>query len=75
MSPDLSLAHNEQYSFQVRAVNGRGGGPASNTASAQPLAGAPSAPTLSSANGGNARVRLAWSVNPGRWVDHLGVQQ
>ena len=56
------------YTFQVRARNSIGWGlPA--TATARSVAGAPTAPTLAKAVGGDGRVTLAWTYGGARWVD------
>ena len=65
----LPLWYNESYRFQVRAVNGLGGGPPSNTVSLRYLEGIPNTPTLVAARGGNAQARLSWSVSASIWID------
>ena len=51
------------YSFQIRAVNETGAGPASNSASATPRIGKPAKPTGLSAKAGDTEVKLQWD-NP-----------
>ena len=52
------------YSFQIRAVNETGAGPASNRASATPRIDKPGKPTGFGAVAGDTRVTLSWD-NPG----------
>ena len=57
------LPNYQEYSFQIRAVNASGEGPASNSASATPRAPKPAKPTGLSAQPGDVRVTLNWQ-NP-----------
>ena len=58
------LTNYQEYSFQIRAVNASGEGPASNSASATPRAPKPAKPTGLGAVASDTRVTLSWD-NPG----------
>ena len=54
------LTNYTAYSFQIRAVNETGAGPASNIASSTPRAPKPAKPTRLSAQPGDTKVMLRW---------------
>ena len=54
------LTNYQEYSFQIRAVNASGEGPASNSASATPRAPKPAKPTGLGAVAGDKKVTLSW---------------
>ena len=54
------LTNYQEYSFQIRAVNASGEGPASNSASATPRAPKPAKPTGLGAVASDTRVTLSW---------------
>ena len=56
------LTNYQAYSFQIRAVNETGIGPASNSASATPRIGKPAKPTDLSAQAGDSKVMLQWDA-------------
>ena len=58
------LTNYQEHSFQIRAVNASGEGPASNSASATPRAPKPVKPAGLGAVAGDTRVTLSWD-NPG----------
>ena len=58
------LTNYQEYSFQIRAVNASGEGPASNSAIATPRAPKPAKPTGLGAVASDTRVTLSWD-NPG----------
>ena len=62
------LHNNVQYTFQVRARNSIGWGLPSELVT-RPVAGAPTAPALSAAAGGDGSVTLWWTYGGGIWVD------
>ena len=62
------LSNNVTHTFKIRAVNINGPGPASDEASARPVAGAPEAPSLS-ATGGDAQITLVWTKGGATHVD------
>ena len=55
------LTNYQEYSFQIRAVNASGEGPASNSASATPRIGKPAKPTGLGAVAGDKQVTLSWT--------------
>ena len=55
-----SLTNYTAYSFQIRAINETGAGPASNSASATPRAPKPAKPAGLTAVAGDTRVTLRW---------------
>ncbi len=55
------LTNYQEYSFQIRAVNASGEGPASNSASATPRIGKPAKPTGLGAVAGDEKVTLSWT--------------
>ena len=55
------LTNYQEYSFQIRAVNASGEGPASNSASATPRIGKPAKPTGLGAVAGDKKVMLSWT--------------
>ena len=57
--PDTDLSNGDEYTFQVRALNRSGAGPASDGDSATPL-GVPATPVLS-AQAGDGQVTLSWT--------------
>ncbi len=57
--PDTDLSNGDEYTFQVRALNRSGAGPASDGASATPM-GVPAAPSGLSAAAGDSQVALKW---------------
>ncbi len=59
--PDTDLSNGDEYTFQVRALNRRGAGPASAGASATPL-GKPVAPRGLSVAAGDTQVTLSWTA-------------
>ena len=59
--PETNLSNGTEYSFQVRALNRSGAGPASDGASATPL-GKPVAPTGLNADAGDGQVTLSWTA-------------
>jgi titin len=59
---DATVAIHTSYYYRVRATNGSGDSPNSNTASAA-AAGSPAAPSGLSATGGFGQVSLAWISN------------
>ncbi len=60
-----SLLANTLHTFQVRARNSEGDGPASAEASATPTLGPPTQPTGLTATPGNTRVVLRWNAGTG----------
>ena len=62
------LRNNIQYTFQVRSRNDIGWGLPSELIT-RPVAGAPTAPALSAAAGGDGSVTLWWTYGGGIWVD------
>ena len=58
------LTNYQEYWFQIRAVNGTGEGPASNSASATPRLPKPGKPANLTAEAGDQEVMLQWA-NPG----------
>ena len=54
------LTNYQEHSFQIRAVNASGEGPASNSASATPRIGKPAKPTGLGAVAGDEKVTLSW---------------
>ena len=61
-SPYPSLTNGTPYPITIKAVNAVGPSPASNSITATPDLTPPSAPTLSSATGGNQSIALVWTV-------------
>ncbi len=55
------LTNYQEYSFQIRAVNASGEGPASNSAGATPRIGKPAKPTGLGAVAGDKKVMLSWT--------------
>jgi fibronectin type 3 domain-containing protein len=60
-----SLTNGTQYAFAVSAVNAGGESALSAVATATPQVPAAGAPTISSANAGNALVTVTWAAVPG----------
>ena len=58
--PVTGLTNYTGYSFQIRAVNETGAGPASNSASATPRLPKPAKPTELTAEAGDKKVTLSW---------------
>ncbi len=56
---ETGLDNGVEYTFQIRALNERSAGPASDGASAKPL-GKPAAPTSFTATAGDTQVELSW---------------
>ena len=63
------------YSFQIRAVNETGAGPASNSASATPRIGKPAKPTGMSAQAGDAQVMLNWDDPMNSTIDKYQISE
>ena len=63
------------YSFQIRAVNETGAGPASNSASATPRIGKPAKPTGISAQAGDAQVMLNWDDPMNSTIDKYQISE
>ena len=57
-----TLTNLSAYTFQLRAVNPAGDGPASSEDSAVPAASVPAAPSALSATGSGTSVNLAWTL-------------
>ena len=69
------LTNYQEYSFQIRAVNASGPGPASNIASATPRIGKPTKPTGLSARAGNAQVTLNWDNPNNSTIDKYQISE
>jgi hypothetical protein len=63
-SPSIvtTLTNGTQYAFAVSAVNAGGESTLSSVVTATPQVPAPGAPTISSANAGNAQVTVTWAA-------------
>ena len=70
-----SLANYTAYSFQVRAVNETGIGPASNSASATPRPPKPAKSTGLSAQAGDAQVKLSWQDPNDSTIDKYQISE
>ena len=63
------------YSFQIRAVNETGAGPASNSASATPRLGKPAKPAGMSTQAGDAQVMLNWDDPMNSTIDKYQISE
>ncbi len=63
------------YSFQIRAVNETGAGPASNSASATPRLGKPAKPAGMPAQAGDAQVMLNWDDPMNSTIDKYQISE
>ena len=63
------------YSFQVRAVNETGAGPASNSANATPRLPKPAKPAGLSAQAGDAQVKLSWQDPNDSTIDKYQISE
>ncbi len=73
--PVTGLTNYTGYSFQIRAVNETGAGPASNSASATPRLGKPAKPAGMSAQGGDAQVMLNWDDAMNSTIDKYQISE
>ena len=73
--PVTGLTNYTGYSFQIRAVNETGAGPASNSASATPRLGKPAKPAGMSAQAGDAQVMLNWDDPMNSTIDKYQISE
>ena len=73
--PVTGLTNYTGYSFQIRAVNETGAGPASNSASATPRLGKPAKPAGMSAQAGDAQVMLNWDDAMNSTIDKYQISE
>ena len=69
------LTNYQEYSFQIRAVNASGEGPASNSASATPRIGKPAKPTGLGAVAGDKQVTLRWTDPDDSTIDAYQISE
>ena len=69
------LTNYTAYSFQIRAVNETGEGPASNSASATPRLPKPAKPVGLSTQTGDARVQLSWQDPKDSTIDKYKISE
>ena len=69
------LTNYQEYSFQIRAVNASGEGPASNSASATPRLPKPAKPTGLGAVPGDKKVTLSWQDPNNSTIDKYQISE